>query len=100
MASPKYYRDTKLDKIFDEIRPEIKALIASQSFGQPYPVVQHTSPSFRQSQQQLLELIENCRQQIEFYTHLKSIYQERLSQVLESPVCLPYNTSFKKHQIK
>ena len=96
MTSPKFYRNPKLDKIFDEIRPEIRAMIASQSFGQPYHEVQHNTPSFQQSQQQLLELIDHCHQQVEFYAHLGNIYRERLAEASELPSYPPCSTSKKE----
>ena len=96
MAYPKYYRDTKMDKICDKIRPIIRAKLVAGEYGKRLNDVEQLLTPQQQSQQQLLRCLDNCRQEIAFYTALENIYQERYRQSLESTSCLPHNTSLKK----
>ncbi len=96
MVSPKFYRNPKLDKVFDELRPILRAKLVSGEYGKPLNEAQQPLAPLQQLQQQLLEHLHNCRQQIAYYTALENIYQERYRQLLEPTSCLSYNTSHTK----
>ncbi len=84
MSSPnKFYRNPKYDKIFDELRPIMSAMLISGEFGRPLNEVEQPLTPPQQLQKQLLKHLDNCRQQIAFYTALENIYQQRYLQLFE-----------------
>ena len=100
MAYPKIWRDPKLDKVFDGLRPLHRARLVSGEYGKPLNEAGQPVERLQQSPQQLLECLDNCRQQIAFYTELERIYRERLEKLRQPCSSLPCHTSLKRNRTK
>lgn len=92
MTIPRVYRCPKIDEIFDELRPKIRAMLVSAELDRALCGTPQPSRLSQLSPQQSLRLIECCRQQIEFYNLLQNTFLKNISQVHELSFCLPSDT--------